>query len=59
MANHKRDVLITGMGVISPVGLTVSDFRDSLLCNRSGIRLWESPANVEADSGGRNRSRFQ
>lgn len=43
MTNVAHDVLITGMGVISPIGLSVSELRSSLLLNRSGIRRWESP----------------
>ncbi len=38
-----RDVVITGLGVISPIGFTVSELLASLESNRSGIRLWESP----------------
>jgi len=38
----KRDVVITGLGVISPIGLDVSELLSSLRTNRSGIRLWES-----------------
>jgi len=34
----KRRVVITGMGVISPVGLTVSEMWESLIDGRSGIR---------------------
>jgi 3-oxoacyl-(acyl-carrier-protein) synthase len=43
MRSDPRDVLITGMGVISPIGQSVKALRESLLQNRSGIRLWESP----------------
>lgn len=43
MTSSNRDVVITGMGVISPIGLSVSELRESLLQNRSGIRLWQSP----------------
>lgn len=39
----KRDVVITGLGVISPIGNSVSELLSSLTANRSGIRLWESP----------------
>src|SRR5512141_1048743 len=38
-----RDVVITGLGVISPIGLSVSELLLSLRTNRSGIGLWESP----------------
>lgn len=43
MGHAARDVVITGMGVISPIGLSVPELLGSLLRNRSGIRLWESP----------------
>lgn len=32
-------VVVTGMGVVSPIGQTVDDFWDALLATRSGIRL--------------------
>ena len=38
-----RDVVITGLGVISPIGFSVSELLLSLRTNRSGIGLWESP----------------
>ena len=38
-----RDVVITGIGVISPIGNTLVDVADSLLHLRSGIGLFESP----------------
>ena len=34
----RHRVAVTGMGVISPLGLTVDDFRDALLAGRSGVR---------------------
>lgn len=37
-------VVITGHGVISPIGETSAALRDSLLSGRSGIALWRSPA---------------
>ena len=40
---NDRDVVITGMGVISPIGLNVTELLSSLRTNRSGIALWESP----------------
>ena len=38
-----RDAVITGMGVISPIGQSVGELLASLQANKSGIRLWESP----------------
>ncbi|MGH8042759.1 MAG: beta-ketoacyl-[acyl-carrier-protein] synthase family protein [Rudaea sp.] len=40
---NARDVVITGLGVVSPIGLSVAELLSSLQSNRSGIRLWESP----------------
>lgn len=37
------DVVVTGMGVVSPIGFSVAELLSSLRTNRSGIRLWESP----------------
>ncbi len=34
--NHQR-VVVTGMGVISPVGLTVSDMWEALVSGKSGV----------------------
>ncbi len=41
--NKGRDVVISGLGVISPIGLSVAELVASLRTNRSGIGLWESP----------------
>lgn len=38
-----RDVLVTGLGVVSPIGNTVAEFISSIKANRSGIGLWQSP----------------
>jgi 3-oxoacyl-[acyl-carrier-protein] synthase II len=38
-----RDVVITGLGVVSPIGLSVAELLENLRSNRSGIRLWQSP----------------
>jgi 3-oxoacyl-(acyl-carrier-protein) synthase len=40
---NDHDVVITGLGVISPIGLNVPELLSSLRTNRSGIALWESP----------------
>jgi 3-oxoacyl-[acyl-carrier-protein] synthase II len=40
---NDRDVVISGLGVISPIGLNVAELLASLRSNRSGIGLWESP----------------
>ena len=38
MDNHKRRVVITGMGVLSPNGIGIDAFWDSLVHGRSGIK---------------------
>lgn len=43
MAKIAQDVMITGIGVISPVGQSLRELHQSLLRNESGIRLWHSP----------------
>jgi 3-oxoacyl-[acyl-carrier-protein] synthase II len=43
MTARARDVMVTGIGVISPIGQSVAELNESLRGNRSGIRLWESP----------------
>ncbi len=37
MLNNQRRVVVTGMGVISPIGLTVSDMWEALISGKSGI----------------------
>ena len=37
MLNNRRRVVVTGMGVISPVGLTVSDMWESVIAGKSGV----------------------
>jgi 3-oxoacyl-[acyl-carrier-protein] synthase II len=38
-----RRVLVTGLGVLSPIGLTVAEVLSSLRETRSGIRAWDLP----------------
>lgn len=38
----RHDVVVTGMGIISPLGLNAAELLASLHANRSGISLWES-----------------
>lgn len=40
---ERREVVITGLGVLSPVGIGVSQLFEHLCENRSGIRVWEAP----------------
>ena len=37
MLYNQRRVVVTGMGVISPIGLTVSDMWEGLISGKSGI----------------------
>lgn len=39
----RHDVVVTGMGIITPLGLNAAELLSSLHANRSGIGLWESP----------------
>ena len=39
----RHDVVITGIGVVTPIGLSVGELLASLRSNRSGIGLWQSP----------------
>ena len=39
----RLDVVITGMGVVTPIGQSVDELLASLQSNRSGIGLWQSP----------------
>src|SRR5690242_21449377 len=39
----RREVVITGLGVLSPIGIGVLQLHEHLRENRSGIRLWEAP----------------
>jgi 3-oxoacyl-[acyl-carrier-protein] synthase II len=38
MANHSRRAVLTGFGVLSPIGVTPAAFWDGLLAGRSGVR---------------------
>ena len=38
----RLDVVITGMGVVTPIGQSVDELLASLQSNRSGIGLWQS-----------------
>jgi 3-oxoacyl-(acyl-carrier-protein) synthase len=39
----RREVVITGLGVLSPIGIGVPQLFEHLRENRSGIRIWEAP----------------
>ncbi|MBV7340227.1 hypothetical protein KFU94_70890 [Chloroflexi bacterium TSY] len=37
----QQDIVITGMGILSPIGETVNEIRHSLEVGRSGITRWK------------------
>ena len=43
----RRDVVVTGLGVISPVGTDLQDLYQHLIASRSGIHLWSCPGLVK------------
>jgi 3-oxoacyl-(acyl-carrier-protein) synthase len=40
--DNKPRVVVTGMGIITPIGESLSEYRDSLLTGRSGITRWKT-----------------
>ena len=40
--SKQQDVVITGMGLVSPIGLDTAELISALKSGRSGIHLWES-----------------
>ena len=42
------DVVVTGMGVVSPIGIGVQAFWDALINRTSGIRVRDAFAQTEA-----------
>ena len=45
---HKRRVVITGLGLVSPLGLTVRDSWNALIAGTSGIDYLSSPGSPSA-----------
>jgi len=41
--DSRREVVITGIGVFSPIGIGVPQLIEHVRENRSGIRIWEAP----------------
>ncbi len=37
LVNHKRRVVVTGLGAITPIGLSVDEFWGSMMCGKSGV----------------------
>ncbi|MDD5557513.1 MAG: beta-ketoacyl-ACP synthase II [bacterium] len=64
MIDRKRRVAVTGIGVISPLGLTASDFWTNLVADRSGvssITLFDAaalPTRIAAEVRGFDPSRY-
>ena len=57
--SNQRDVVITGLGLLSPVGLSYGELFSTLAAGRSGIRLWESPALIKKFPAGLIPSSFE
>ena len=52
--DSKHSIVVTGMGVISPIGIGVEPYWDSLLTGRSGVDLlpWKGDAQLADPMGG-------
>ncbi len=53
--NRSTEIVITGMGIISPIGISAEAFWDSLLKGRSGVRrieLYEETPDIPVPMGG-------
>jgi len=46
MNNSARQVVITGMGIISPLGIGVDEFWDNIVAGNSGIKPIATPTNI-------------
>ncbi len=55
---ERQDVVITGLGVVSPLGLDVSAVTSALIETRSGIRLFEAPPLNKSFPAGRVEADF-
>ena len=44
----KRRILITGMGILSPIGIGVQAFQDSLMTGKSGVKKSELYSHLAA-----------
>lgn len=62
--NHKhsgarRPVVITGLGVLSPIGLSVAEVGESLASARSGIAMMEAPPLKKSFAAGTVKQTFE
>ena len=46
-SNAERGVVVTGMGVVSPIGIGLQEFWNSLLAGQSGVRIRDEFANTD------------
>ncbi len=56
--SERRTVVVTGMGIVTPNGETISEFRDSLMRGRSGITRWKRDSDRMASKIGGDMSEF-
>ena len=48
-----RRVVVTGMGIVTPIGENLTEYRDSLMAGRSGITRWKNmDERIESKIGG-------
>jgi 3-oxoacyl-(acyl-carrier-protein) synthase len=55
----ERRVVVTGMGIVTPVGEIASEFLDSLMAGRSGITRWKHYSDRIASKIGGDMSEFE
>lgn len=54
-----REVVVTGLGVVTPIGCSIAEVRESLLNSRSGIRLWSAEGFKKTFPAGIVEARFE
>ena len=37
--NHQPEVVVTGIGVVTPIGIGIEDFWQALVAGKSGVRV--------------------